>query len=156
MKNLVAVSTFAMLGILVAPAQAEVSVNQSSDIDLLVFVPCANNGLGELVDLKGPLHTLITFNMNGNNVSGKAHYQPQGISGIGQSTGVKYHAVGVTQGHFKGSVSNGPFNLTHVNNYRIIGQGPGNNFSIHENFHLTINANGELTTSHDNFSVDCK
>jgi hypothetical protein len=62
----------------------------------------------------------------------------------------------VTQDHFKGSLTNGQFNQTFVNNFRIIGQGPGNNFVLHENFHLTINANGEVTTVHDNFSADCK
>jgi hypothetical protein len=60
------------------------------------------------------------------------------------------------QDHFKSSFKNGQFNQTFVNNFRIIGQGPGNNFLLHETFHLTVNANGELTTIHDNFSVDCK
>ena len=62
----------------------------------------------------------------------------------------------MTQDHFSGSLSNGQFNQTFINNFRIIGQGPGNNFLVHENFHLTINANGDVTTVHDNFSVDCK
>ncbi|HEY3205289.1 MAG TPA: hypothetical protein VGL03_16695, partial [Thermoanaerobaculia bacterium] len=80
----------ALLAVLAAPAKAEVVVNESIDINLVVFVPCANGGAGELVDLDGPLHTLITFNINGNRVSGKTHFQPQGISGLGQDTGDKY------------------------------------------------------------------
>jgi hypothetical protein len=146
----------AILAVLAAPVPAEVVVNESIDINLVVFVPCANGGAGELVELNGPLHVLITFTINGNNVSGKSHFQPQGISGFGLETGDKYQATGVTQDHFKGSFNNGQFNQTFVNNFRIIGQGPGNNFLVHENFHLTINANGEVTTAHDNFSVDCK
>jgi len=43
-----------------------------------------------------------------------------------------------------------------VNNFRIIGQGPGNNFLVHETFHFTINANGNVTAFVDHFSVDCK
>jgi hypothetical protein len=43
-----------------------------------------------------------------------------------------------------------------VNNFRIIGQGKGNNFLVHENLHLTINANGVATAVHDNFSIDCR
>lgn len=146
----------AMLAVLAAPVQAEVVDNESIDINLVVFVPCANGGAGELVELNGPLHILTTFNINGNNVRGKSHFQPQGISGFGLDTGDKYQATGATQDHFKGSFDNGQFNQTFVNNFRIIGQGPGNNFLVHENFHLTINANGEVTTVHDNFSVDCK
>lgn len=150
----------ASVGILMAtlamPAQAEVLVNDSIDISLVAFVSCANGGAGELVVLEGPLHILTSFTINGNNVSGKSHFQPQGISGVGQTTGDTYHATGVTQDNFKGSFNNGQFNETFINNFRIIGQGPGNNFTVHENFHLTINANGELTSFHDNFNVDCK
>jgi hypothetical protein len=43
-----------------------------------------------------------------------------------------------------------------VNNFRIIGQGPGNNYLVHEVFHVTINANGEVTAYVDNFSIECK
>jgi hypothetical protein len=146
----------AMLAVLAAPVQADVVVNDSFNINLAVFVPCANGGAGEVVDLNGPLHELITVNINGNNVSGTTHFQPQGISGVGEVSGDKYQATGVTEDHFKSSFNNGRFNETFVNNFRIIGQGPGNNFLIHENFHLTINANGEVAASHDNFSVECK
>ena len=62
----------------------------------------------------------------------------------------------VTQDEFSGSLVNGQFEETFVNNFRIIGQGPGNNFLIHENAHLTINANGDVTVTHDNFSAVCK
>lgn len=140
----------------VDPAWGAVVINESDEINLLVFVPCANGGAGEVVELAGPLHTLVTFRFNGHQVGGKGHFQPQGISGKGLTTGDSYRAVGVTQSIFSGSLENGKFTETFVNNFRIIGQGRGNNFAIHENFHLTINANGEVTTFHDNFSADCK
>jgi hypothetical protein len=155
-KAMILASTVAMLAVLAASVHAEIVVNESVDIAMWVWVPCANGGAGELVELNGPLHTLITYTINGNNVSGKTHFQPQGISGVGQDTGDKYQGTGVTQSNFKGSLNNGQYNVTSVNNFRIIGQGHGNNFLVHENFHLTINANGEVTTMHDNFSVECK
>ncbi len=135
---------------------AEVVVNDSTDINLTVFVPCANGGVGETVQLSGTLHTLVTAQINGNNVSGKFHFQPEGVSGLGLTTGLKYQATGVTQNSFKTSLQNGQSNLTFVNNFRIVGQGPGNNFSVHENSHIAINANGDVTVTHDNFSIDCK
>ncbi len=147
---------FAALALFTVPADAAKQVNDVSDINLTVFVPCAAGGAGELVDLSGPLHTLITFTINGNNVSGKTHFQPQGISGTGETTGDKYQATGVTQESFTGSFQNGQFSDTFVNNFRIIGQGPGNNFLVHETLHITVNANGTLTVFHDNFSIDCK
>jgi hypothetical protein len=146
----------AVLTILIVPANAAVQVNDRTDISLTVFIPCAASGAGEIVDLSGPLHTLISFTINGNNVSGYSHFQPQGLSGTGETTGTKYQATGVTQESFKSSLQNGQANFTYVNNFRIIGQGPGNNFLVHETTHLTINANGTATVFHDNFSVDCK
>jgi hypothetical protein len=146
----------AVLTILIAPANAAVQVNDTTDISLTVFIPCAASGAGEIVDLSGPLHTLISFTINGNNVSGYFHFQPQGISGTGETTGTKYQATGVTQESFKSSLQNGQANFTYVNNFRIIGQGPGNNYLVHETMHVTINANGTATVFHDNFSIDCK
>jgi hypothetical protein len=145
-----------LLASMIVPANAAVQENDTTEIDLTIFIPCAAGGAGETVDLTGPLHTLITFTINGNNVSGFFHFQPQGISGTGENTGAKYQATGVTQESFKNSLQSGQANETFVNNFRIIGQGPGNNFLVHETLHFTINADGAVTVSHDNFSADCK
>jgi hypothetical protein len=152
----VTICLVALLTILLVAANAAVQVNDTTNINLTVFIPCAAGGAGEIVDLAGPLHTLISFTINGNNVSGKFHFQPQGISGTGETTGDKYQATGVTQETFKNSLQNGQANFTFVNNFRIIGAGQGNNFLVHETMHITINANGTLTVFHDNFTVDCK
>ena len=139
-----------------APAKAAIQVNDKTDIGLTVFVPCAAGGAGETVDLAGPLHTVISFTINGNNVSGYFHFQPQGIVGLGETSGEKYQATGVTQESFKQSFQNGQANDTFVNNFRIIGQKSGNNYLVHETLHFTINSDGSVTVLHDNFSVVCQ
>ncbi len=146
----------ATLAFSVAPVIAEVQVNDRTDIVIDVFIPCAAGGAGEFVQLQGPLHTLITATVNGNNVSGKLHFQPQGVSGVGQTTGLKYQATGETQQSFTQSLQNGKATFSYVNNFRIIGQGPGNNYLVHENLHVTVNADGTITATHDNFSAECK
>jgi len=157
MKKNTTIIMFAALALFTVPANAAKQVNDSTDINLTVFVPCAAGGAGELVDLSGPLHTLITFTINGNNVSGTAHFQPQGLSGTGETTGDKYQATGVTKDtSFKLSLQNGQANQTFVNNFRIIGSGAGNNFLVHEEAHITFNANGTVTVFHDNLSIECK
>jgi len=137
-------------------ANAAVQVNTAIDISLQVFVPCAAGGAGETVDLSGPLHVLMSFTINGNNVSGVQHFQPQGISGTGETTGAKYQATGVTSTTFQQSLQNGQASETFINRFDIIGQGPGNNFRVHETAHITINANGTVTVNFDNFNVECK
>jgi hypothetical protein len=141
---------------LVVQANAAVEVNNTTDISITVFIPCAAGGAGEVVDLSGPLHTLISFTINANNASGYLHFQPPGITGTGETTGLTYHATGITQQSFSGSLQNGQSNFTFVNNFRIIGQGPRNNYLVHETMHFTINADGTLTVSFDNLTVDCK
>jgi hypothetical protein len=39
---------------------------------------------------------------------------------------------------------------------RILGQGPDNNLLIHIDFHITVLANGDVTSFHDNLSITCK
>ena len=127
----------------------------SIPIDLLVFVPCANGGAGELIEVSGPLHIVsqLTVSASGN-FSDYFHFQPQGISGTGFVTGAKYQGTGITQNrdNFNGL----PFSSSFINNFYMIGQGPGNNFKVHQTFHFTIDANGVLTPSVDNFFVTCK
>jgi hypothetical protein len=139
----------------VANAIASTS-NEKIPVDLLVFIPCANGGAGEYVELSGSLHAVTHVTVNGNNFQVKYLDQPQGISGVGETTGDKYQATGGTQEQYGGSFVNGQYEDTYINNFRIIGQGPGNNYLIHENIHVTINANGEVTTYIDNFTADCK
>ena len=130
--------------------------NAEIPIDLFVFVPCANGGAGELIVVSGPLHVLFQVTIsNTGNVLLYAHFQPQGISGTGSVTGDKYQATGITQSTNTFSTPF-PITSTFVNNFYMIGQGPRNNFKVHETFHFTINANGEQTAFVDNFRVTCQ
>ena len=154
------VVTIAVACALVIPAAAasgKATVTTTNDrfpIDITVFIPCANAGVGEDVDLSGNLHVL--FHTTDDAQGGfhvKSHAQPQGVSGVGQITGDKYQGTGVTQDQFNAQVGE---EFTFVNNFRIIGQGPGNNFLVHQVIHVTVNANGEVTAEVDLFSEDCK
>jgi hypothetical protein len=142
-----------IFGLLPGPVSA---ATQSSifPIDIVVFVPCANGGAGEFVELTGNLHDLFSVSTNAN---GGFHIKfldnPQGVIATGLTTGAKYHATGGTQGE---NNLNAGVQFTFINNFRIIGPGPGNNLLVHDNGHFTVNANGVVTSFHDNFSIECK
>jgi len=140
----------------VPPAAAEVTENDKIPVEIDLDIPCANGGAGELVSLTGDLHVLTTFDINANVVRGRFHDQPEGIKGFGSITGDRYEATGVSQGQFKASLQNGQAIVSFINNFRIIGQGTGNNFLVHQNVHLIINANGDMTTVVDQVRADCK
>jgi hypothetical protein len=141
------------LGFITAPAQAA-AITDIIPVNIQLFVPCANNGQGEIVVLSGNLH--VVFQLAFDNRGGvlvKTESNPQGVSGVGQSTGNKYQGTGVTEQTTTAKVG---FQATAVNNFRIIGQGTGNNLILHLNFHFTVNPNGTVTVFADNFSVQCK
>jgi hypothetical protein len=136
------------------PGSSSFTSSASVPIEIVTFVPCAADGAGELVALSGSLHLLSHFTEDG---AGGFHVMneanPQGVSGTGLTTGDTYHGTGVTRSNF--NAHGLPFNQTFVNNFRIIGEEPGNNFMVHQNLHITVNANGEMTAFVDNFRVDC-
>ena len=152
---LLATMFFAVLPVALAKATT-VTTNIKVPVEILVFIPCALGGTGEVVELSGNLHLLthVTTDNNGG-MHVEMHAQPQGISGIGMDSGDKYQATGVTRGHIN-TQGPAPFESTFVNNFRIIVQGRGNNFLVHQVIHVTINANGDVTADIDKMSVDCK
>jgi hypothetical protein len=143
--------------VMVLPVNAAVTQNVKVPLDTTVFVPCANGGAGEEVHLTGELHMLATLTEDGaGGMHIKWHSQPQGVSGVGLITGDKYRGTGVTQEETNIRPGGFPYEDTFVNNFRIIGQGKGNNYLVHQVLHVTINANGEITAEVDNYSVECK
>ena len=158
MRKLVVLAGLVALFVLPV-AQAAVQTNVKVPLTgFLVDIPCANGGAGETVELNGTLHILLTFTINGNNVSGKDHFQPQNLSGVGSVSGDSYQGTGVTQSTFKSPLVPGASGdtFTFVNNFRIIGQGPGNNVLVHTVTHVTINANGDVTADVSLDRSECK
>ncbi len=140
-----------------ALAQAlTITTNDFVPFALVAFVPCANGGAGELVLVQGTLHIQDHITINDNRVNLKVHFQPQGAGGTGLTTGDSYNATGVTQEQDSLPLSGGAAEFTFINNFRIIGQGPNNNFLVHQTVHQTVNANGDVTSTVVNQSVECR
>ena len=123
-------------------------------ISITKFVPCANGGLGEDVSLTGDIHSVFHVTLDGR---GGAHivviHNPQGVSGVGLTTGAKYQGAGTHQDEFNATVG---VEETTVTTGLLIGQGPGNNLLTHDVFHTTVLANGLVTSWHENLSIECR
>ena len=123
---------------------------------IAVFISCALDGAGEVALLSGTLHVLTHVTLNdAGGFTVKTHFQPQNLGGTGLTSGDAYRGVGVTQQTQTVGAGGLPFEFTFVNNFRMIGQGPGNNFQVHQNVHVTVNKNGVVTAAIDNASVTC-
>jgi hypothetical protein len=118
------------------------------------FVSCAAGGAGEYVRLSGSLHTLVHLTIsNSGNFTFKQQFQPQGARGTGLTTGDTYRGTGATlEVDHLGKVGS---TFSFVNNFRMIGTGSAVNFTVHETFHVTVNANGTTTVSVDHFRGVC-
>ena len=159
MAALVIVTFMVGTAALMMPALAKaetVTTNVKYPVEWHEWVPCAMGGAGEMIVLNGVMHEVYHVTIDGNGgFHAKVHSQPQRLSGTGLTSGDKYQATGVTQyqENFNGKVGE---TYTYVNNYRMIGQGPGNNLLIHYNVHITVNANGDVTAVVDNYKWECK
>jgi hypothetical protein len=145
----------AVLAIFTLPANAAKIVNQSIPITVSVPVPC----VGEVVDLSGKLHTVITFTSNGRRVNAHVHVNAQGITGTGEITGHTYQANGVINISFHQSLLNGQGTTTFIVRLEVTGvSGPGGSvigFTLQDTAHATFNAKGTVTVNFDNFKADC-
>jgi hypothetical protein len=159
-KNLMKNTTLMMcliaaLAIFTLPADAAKIVNQSIPITISVPVPC----VGEVVDLSGKLHTVITFTSNSRRVNAHVHVNAQGITGTGEITGRTYQANGVINISFHQSLLNGQGTTTFIIRLKVTGvSGPGGSvigFTLQDTAHVTFNAKGTVTVNFDNFKADC-
>ncbi|SMD43329.1 hypothetical protein SAMN00777080_1919 [Aquiflexum balticum DSM 16537] len=108
---------------------------------------------GELVDIEGEFHVVTnSVTSNSGNTTSKYHINLKG-TGVGQTSGAIYQVnetINETSNSAKG------FNVTFNRSFSLIGQGKAPNFKGNITYHITINANGELTAEVDNFRAICK
>src|SRR5690242_14302269 len=100
---LAVVALGALASVTAAQAGNTTVTNTSGPIDFLTFVPCANGGVGEVVEFSGDIHFLTKVTINGNRVNTDSHVNYQGMKGTGQTTGDTY--VGTGSSHFTDNFS---------------------------------------------------
>jgi hypothetical protein len=79
-------------------------------------------------------------------------FNPQGVTGVGLVSGRVYHGTGVT---FETLMAAASETYTLVNNFRLVSPGPGGDVIVQNMFHVTVNANGEVTAVLDRSTVSC-
>ena len=140
-------------------SQASITtVNEFLPFDRIFFVPCANGGAGELVQVSGTIHVQSHATLTEDRVISQSHAQTLATTGIGLVTGDVYHGV---RFFFK-ILHNSPFvdgasSFGSVVYVRLSGPGPDNNLSSRQNRHTQFNANVEETATVDHTSGEiCK
>jgi hypothetical protein len=114
-------------------------------------IPCAN----ESVALAGALSIRSHEVTSEDGVTRLwTQWRPLGVVGVGSTSGRMYRGTG---GTFEGLVDRSDGSVySVVNNFRIIGQGPGNNLTMHMVLKQTDNEHGEVTAEVVLEQLDCR
>ena len=146
-----------LLAVVATGLLAVTSASASATTEKIPFdvVLAPEEACGEAIHLSGTLLAQFRFTeTSGGNVAVGFHFNPQGITGVGLTSGATYHATGETQGtttiKAKGGISD-----TFVNNFKIIGEGSAQNFLQTDVIHLTVNANGVVTATVEKSMIRC-
>lgn len=130
-------------------ALAATVYNVTYPVNFSVFNACN----GENIVISGYEHDTyhITYDSNGG-VHGDMHANLQDVKGVGDQ-GNTYTIPGTYHENFNGQVGS---EETLTETFNVISTGSAPNFVMHEDAHITVNADGTTTSYHDNFTTDCQ
>jgi hypothetical protein len=125
-------------------------------VDSRLFLPCANDGAGEVVHFTGMILGVTSGTEDG---AGGFHARSieveQRVQGVGETTGRRYveHFVNL---FFSTTGPDGfPLVSTQQLIYRVDSAGAGVDSLIRTRNHTTINANGDVTVTFDEATMEC-
>ena len=150
MKNFLLIASLTVaLSVAASVAQAATVVERSIPFDTVVA------GCGEDIHVSGSLLGVFTETQS---TSGglvlSFHFQPQGVTGIGLTTGKTYRATGLTR-ETTVIVPTGGLVDTFVNQFNIVGTAGAQTYDVREIFHITVTPSGDIAAFVDNFSISC-
>ncbi len=152
MKRIGSFLTLLAVGSLVfsPPTTRAAATTQSFDVTGVQTPANPCDGSGEVVTLQGSRKVTVGVTEDG---SGgfhlSVHVNYQGVTGTGPS-GITYEVPTTMNSNLDLGSAN-TLTITLTANVRVISHGSAPNFNLHENFHITINANNEITVLFDNF-----
>jgi hypothetical protein len=152
LRRLIILLAVVASGLLAVTSASATAVTEKVPFD---FVLSPEEGCGEAIQLSGTLLAEFSFTgTSSGNVEIGFHFNPQGITGVGLTSGATYHATGETLGTTT-IRANGGISDTFVNNFKIIGEGSAPNFLETDVIHLTVNANGVVTATVEQSMIRC-
>jgi hypothetical protein len=130
-----------------------VQTNTNVPVTNTVFVPCANNGQGDTIQLSGTLHELFLVTLD-NNGGFLLHLTSNGqdVTGVSTTTGVKYQGGLGDSFTITGKVGSVQ---TFTNSFVLVGQGTAAKLIVQEFGHITVNPDGTVTVSFINTTFRC-
>ena len=141
-KLFTALALVAALGSVAATVAGAAVISRSTFHSDFVFPDSCS---GEAVHIVGDVTFFTTSTVNDNVISGTMHSVFNAV-GTGLTSGLTYRESVEFNRAFETSLQNGEATLTQGGLIKVVAPGPGNNLFSPIFFHMTINANGDVTS----------
>jgi len=137
-----------------SPARAQASTtttNETVAFTSSLFNQCN----GDQVTFSGSMHvvnTLTTDASGGTHL--KTHINYQNVTGTGSPSGLSYNVRTVTN-EVTNDADGAQSNATVISIVKLIAQGPTQDYFLRNVIHVTVNANGQTTSTVQEVSIEC-
>jgi len=124
--------------------------------ELPISSSVVNQCNGDTVAFSGTMHIVNTMATDaGGGTHLKTHINYQDVTGTGAPSGLSYNVRTVSNEVVNDN--DGPqYTATVISTVKLIAQGPSMNFFLRTVLHVTINANGETTSTVQEMSIECR
>lgn len=156
-RNIIRFSLFFVLSLAFMSISVMAQATSTTTVEKIPFSVIFSACNGEDVALEG-ITTMVThFTLSS---SGQYNFKvniTEHAKGVGQTTGAKYVGNSTLEVNQSGDFSDGsPFIATVPSHLNLNGQGKTENLRVKEFFHITYNANGDITSFKEEMSSECK
>ena len=118
-----------------------------------VYVPCANGGVGEYVELSGYTNFIYQMQWNNNSFSMVYHENAHQVTGVGTISGDIFVASGGTNGTVTGSWVNNQWVGNTTSIMKVVS--PNANFTVTYKDRITVTSDGTVTVENTDITVVC-
>lgn len=136
-----------------SPSSANENTIHSVPFETNVYVPCANGGAGEYVELSGFINFIYQIQWNDRGFTMIYHDNVHQLTGVGVSSGETFIASGGTNGTVMGSWVSNQWVGTTTSKVKVVG--PNTNFTVTYKDRITITRDGTVTVENVNITVSC-
>ena len=134
--------------LVLSPVSSALAASATSDqlpIYFLRSADCTN----EVVEISGTIHMVNQTQADGSVIG---HFNYQNVRGLGLTSGNIYQVSAIDDIRLSAPF---PSSITSVQSFHLISRGSESNLLVEVLYHITVNANGEVTASIDDLNMQC-
>jgi hypothetical protein len=155
LRALLSISLFVAAAAAGTPAFGQATTtttNETIPFTSTLLNPCN----GDQVTFQGNMHIANHYTIDSSGGTHlKTHVNYQNVSGTGFPSGSNYR-VGTTTNEMVNDNDGPQTETTIVSTVKLITQGPALNYFLRLVFHVTVNANGQTTSTVDEAKIECR